>query len=284
MSKFKLNDYKVNTEVKDVKEVKILKLDQDATPVVKDFQFNQLQSPNRGNYQKVKTKYGPLASTDQERESRGQKDRRFSINPLLKTPLSIEQEERRVIDEKVRAQLTAVTEEAKAQAMKLGFQEGFKKGYEDAFKKTQIEGTQSLKKFDQLLAELEGAKADIYRANERFLVEIMYRVARMVLLRELKTDKEYLLRLIKELIQRVGVRDHIVVRISPEDAESIAKLKENVEKIVGGLNNFNIEVSSQVKQGGCRIETEWNAIETHIDQQLEGIHEALVGKPTGGET
>ena len=53
---------------------------------------------------------------------------------------------------------------------------------------------------------VEGLKAEIYRANERFLIETVFRVARMVALKEISADKDYLSRLTHDLIERtVGV-------------------------------------------------------------------------------
>ena len=277
MAEFKKTDFRIKTDESQA-EFKIKNLSSDAVPVVKEFDFDTVSTADKGNYKSIKAKYGPLAATDAERNARSVKDRRFSLNPLLRDPLSVEQEERRVIEEKVQAQVQAISEEARAKARDQGYQEGFKKGYDEAYLKVQSESAGSLNKFDEMVQESERAKIEIFRANERFLLEVVFRIARMVLLRELKTDPDYISRLAVELITRVGLKDNIKIKLNTDDAETISRLKGGLEKAFGKMNNLNIEVSPSVKQGGCQVETEWNAIDASVETQLQGVYESIFGK------
>jgi flagellar assembly protein FliH len=170
----------------------------------------------------------------------------------------------------------SVAEEVRAQAAKQGYDEGLKQGHEEAFRRFREEAAERIRSFDLFLAEAETAKEQIYRANERFLIETVFRVSKMVLLKELTTDKEYVTRLARDLIERVGVRENIRIKISPSDMDTAALLKEGLEKSLGTLKNLNIEPSAQVQGGGCIVETEWNAIDASIQTQLQGIYDALV--------
>jgi flagellar assembly protein FliH len=283
MSDFKLHNFTVDSEEVDQSEFKVVNIDNDNKPIIKNFVLDALKEKGQGNYSEVKAKYGAIAVTDSERDDRRQKDRRFSINPLLRDPLSIEEEERRIIGEKVRAKVEALADEAKAEASAVGYEEGLKQGYEDAYKKVAADGAVDLERFQSFVKEAENLKSEIFRANERFLVELMFRIARMILLKDLSVDREYLLRLAKELISRVGARDNITLKISSEEAKTIELLKEGLRKNFGTMNNLNIEVSTQVQRGGCQLETEWNAIDARVETQLEGIYRGLVGKDSEGD-
>jgi len=267
-------------------DVRVVKLDQDSTPVVRSFEFERLSSPGQGGYEAVKSRYGALAATDNERGSRTQKDRRFSLSELIREPLSVEQEERRVIEEKVRARVAAMSEEAKAEAAAVGYEDGLEKGYQEAFQKFQQEGAERIAEFEKMLQQAESAKQEIFHANERFLVELVFRVARTILLRELKADKEYVVRLAREVVDRVGVRDNVTVKLNPEDLTSATMLKEGLEKSFGEMNNLNVEASSQVRRGGCIVETEWNLIDASIEEQLQHVYQALINEAPamGGES
>jgi flagellar assembly protein FliH len=283
MSKFKSSDFKINSEAADVKKFKVSEFQGNTNPVVKQFQFQELNRAGEGTYESVKSKYGPLAVTDAERSERSQKDRRFSLNPLLRGPLSVEEEEQRVIEEKVKAQIDAMTESARLKAADEGYQDGLKKGFEEAFKKFQEDSSQNVEKLQQLVISAENAKEEIFKANERFLIDLVYRISKMVLIKDLSLDREYVYRLARDLINRVGVRDNITLKINSEDSKSLFDLKEGLQKNFGELKNLNIEISSQVERGGCRLETEWNAIDANIETQLKGIYEALFGNNSGGE-
>ena len=119
MSKNSTDHFKkmaVKNEHETTPEVRVMKLDPGTAPVVEQYNFEKIYRQGEGSYSATKAKYGALAATDPERTRRNQKDRRFSLNHLLRDPLSIEEEERRVIDERVRVQILALSEQAKAKA------------------------------------------------------------------------------------------------------------------------------------------------------------------------
>lgn len=276
---FKPNQQEVHEDAK-ADGPRVVKIDTASVPVVQEFELSRLSKEGEGDYAFTRKKYGALAATDFDRStvaSKTRKDARFSINSLLRDPLSIEEEERRVMDEKVQARVSAIEEEARARASEIGYADGLKQGHEEAFRRFQTESAERMAGLEQLIASLEGAKREIFRANERYLVELVFRVARMVLLRELSADKEYVLRLTRELIERVGARENIRVRVHPDDLETAALLKDGLEKALGTLQNLNVEASAQVRRGGCELETQWNVIDASVETQLEGIHDALVG-------
>lgn len=274
---FKPGQFEIKKEADRVSETRILKVEAPFSTTIQEFSIPKIKRDGEGDYQAVKKKFGALAATDTDRKARTQKDSRFTINPLLRDPLSIEQEERKIIEEKVQARVAAIAAEARASAVNDGYQEGLKKGYEEAYKRFRLDGAERMKKLDEFLASCEGAKEEIFRANERFLIEMVYRIGRMVTLKELSTDKDYVLRVARDLLERVGVRENIGIRVHPEEAASIQMLREGLEKSLGALKNVNIEVSKEVKRGGCVVETEWNKIDATVETQLAGIYDSLIG-------
>lgn len=211
-----------------------MKPDNASSPEVKSFDYSKF-STHVGDYNKVKSMYGSFAVTDAERDHKAQKDKRFNLSPLLRGPLSVEEEEKRALDERVRSRVEALSKEARDQARTDGYADGLHRGYQEAFDKFREEGAQRLARLDELLSNFEGAKEDVFRANERFLLELIYRISRMVILKELSVDKDYLLRLIKELIDRVGVRENITIRLNPEELKTLSMLEEDISENIGTL-------------------------------------------------
>jgi flagellar biosynthesis/type III secretory pathway protein FliH len=279
MEKFKKNKYSIVDEGKSNKDVRVMKPDNVSSPEVKNFDYSKF-STQVGDYNKVKSMYGSFAVTDSERDLKAQKDKRFNLSPLLRGPLSVEEEEKRALDERVRSRVAALAKEARDQARTDGYTEGLQKGYQEAFDKFRQEGVERLSKLDELLTGFEAAKVDVFRANERFLLELIFRISRMVLLKELSADKNYLLRLIRELIDRVGVRENITIRINPEELKTLSMLEKDIADNIGTLKNISIEGSKQVATSGCIVETEWNAIDATVETQLKGIYEALIATGT----
>lgn len=285
-AKFKQQDfnsvgsYEVKKETEKLEEIRVVKSGEPTTPTVKSFAFHKIND-GKINYSEVKKKYGSLAITDAERSTRQKQDSRFQLTPLQRDPLAVEEEERRVIDQRVKDRVEALAEEARKNAMGIGYQDGLKKGYIEAFNQFQKDGLQRLELLSRFISEAEGLKEQIFMANERFLIELVYRLAKTVMLKDLSQDPQYLLRLAKELIERVGVRENITLKISDAESETISMLKGNLESMVGNLKNLNVQVSNQVKPGGCIIETEWNAINANLETQLKGLYDSLLGVEQG---
>lgn len=267
----------IEEDLGEIVEQRVMKGEAPFETRITEFEFPKLHATGPQGYSAVKAKYGPLAATDPDRHARTRKDSRFLLNPLLRDPLSVEEEEKRVIEEKVRVRIEAISAEARERASEVGFQEGLKKAYADAYQRFRDESSGHLKRIEEFLASAEEAKKEIFRENERFLIELVYQIAKTVLLKELATDKQYVQRLAQELIERVGLRENIRLRIHPDDAKSLAALKQNIEQAFAGMKNLNVEVSELVKLGGCQIETQWNAIDASLETQLKSVYESLVG-------
>jgi flagellar assembly protein FliH len=279
MTKFLRPDAQITDDQK-TDDTRVVKLEVAGAPQIHEFELPRLKKFGDGNYQVTRAKFGPLAATDVEREGVNRKDSRFSLNALVKQPLSIAQEELRVIEERVGEQVKAIEDEVKTRAMEFGFEEGKKKGYQDAFAKFERECAERIATFNQMLGELENAKSEIFRANEAFLVSLVFRISRMVMLKELSTDRDYIARLARDIIERVGLRENIKIGIHASESLTIENMKEQLEKQLGELKNLTIEVSPRVKLGGCMIETEFNAIDATIETQLQALQDSLTGAPT----
>jgi flagellar biosynthesis/type III secretory pathway protein FliH len=253
--------------------------DADAHTEVKEFVFRSFKVQTAETYQEARSHFGPLAATDGDLPQRSQKDKRFSLNPLMRESLSVHEEEKRVIDERVRKLVTELSDVSKQEAAAQGYQDGLKKGFEEAFKQLQKEAAERVERFDLFLSEVENAKQEVFRANERFLVDLVFRIAKMLLLKDLAVDRSYVQRLVTELVNRIGVKDHITIKISPKDYQNVEVFKNDIQKLLGGMSNLNIESHSNVPEGGCEVETEWNVMSAKIDSQIETLHRSLLQDP-----
>ncbi len=285
MTHFKLNQFKINAESKN-SEIKISEADSFEKMEITEFNSPSVQPHSNLEYSSVKSKYGSLATTDLERNFKSQKDSRFKLNPLLRGCLSVEQEERRAIDERIHSRVESLAENAKIRSIQVGYQEGLKNGYDEAYHKTSLACIPVLERLDSLIQEVENAKLEIFHANEKFLIDLIFKISRMVLLKELSIDRDFLLRLSNELVNHVDAKDHIQIKIgidsqkdnqSKEDlSQDSVILKERLESNYSRFSNIKIELSDQIPKGSCKIETDLNYVDTNIDMQLENIYETLM--------
>ncbi len=283
MAKFTQNDFTIQPEFKDPNGNRVFKPEVVKTPQVQEFEYGKITKKGEHEYKNIRSKFGALAATDPEKKDKAQRERRFSLSPLVKAPLAIDEEERRVIDERVKQGIDAVVNEAKKSGHQEGFDIGMEQGKLEALSQFRQDAIERLIRLESFVDEAEAAKDKIFKANERFLMEIVFRISKMVILRELSVDKEYIGRLARELIERTGIRENISIRVHPDDLKNVLGLKEGLEAKLGALKNLNVEGSSQVREGGCNIETEWNALDASLETQLESLRASLLGDEEGSK-
>jgi flagellar assembly protein FliH len=275
MAQNKFRKFQSESVESDIRDFQVADPSIDLDYRIKAFDLPKIKKIGEGDYQHTRQQYGIKAPTDPISETPLAKDSRFKINRVSRKTLSIDEEERRYIEERVQEELKGVMSEATLKAEKEGFEVGVQKGYDSCHKKFQEEGSERLKRFDKVLDAIENASVRIVKANEDFLVELVYRIAKMILLKELAQDRQYVARLISEVIQKVALHENIKIRINQADMESVKYIKEGVEKTLGKLKNVNIEASEEVKIGGALVDTEWSAIDATIEKQLQGVYQSL---------
>lgn len=244
---------------------------------VRDFVFPSLKDPTLTTYPDAKSRFGALAATDDERESPTQKDSRFVLHPTTREKLFIEIEERRVIEERVRNRVEAFQEEVRARAYAEGFEAGKKDGFKAASDAVKADAKQKMDGIDSFLKGAEDAKVAILAANEAVVLEVVHQIAAMLALKDIQSEPGYVLRLAKTILERIGVRENILIRVNRQEFESLKLLKEDLEKELGSLKNLNVIPSDNVKMGGCQVETDLSAIDASVATQLENVRAALTG-------
>jgi flagellar assembly protein FliH len=271
VSKFQGNNFNISDEEDFNNAPRVVKTSQPVERQVQSFQMADLKQ-RMGSQRDVDapaTKQVSRGAVD------GKKDYRFMISELARDALSIGQEEERLIEEKVAEKLGELSETTRQQAFAQGHAEGLKKGRDEAFQAFETESAKRLEQLDGLIQSMESAKGALFEANREFLMNVVYRIAKTVLLKEIATDREYLLRLARELVERSGLRENLTIKIHPNDAQSMEMLKQGLLQSYSSLRNLTIELSDHVEGGGCILETEWGAIDASLATQLSQVLSSL---------
>ncbi len=255
---------------------KIFKLDQDVRQEVRAFEMTNL-SPNASSTFRTPT----LSAKKAVRPSKplgevDRKDRRFQVDPVLRDLVSVDDETNLVIETRVREQVDAIRNEAEADGRDTGYQEGYVRGKEEARTSFDAASLEKLAHLDALIVSFEKVKVEVFAANQRFLVELVYRIAGSVLQKEILIDPEYLTRVVRSVVEKVGVKEQLKLIASATQLEVLYGMLPELEKKYAGLKNITIEASSQLGFGDVVIETDWNRIDATLDTQLGSLHEVVL--------
>lgn len=262
-------------------EKKIVKLDSEAKIEIRPFELTDLKG---GGFETFRTptltgkKTSSSAPSSRPRASAdlARKDQRFQVDPALRDRMSMDEETESEIEIRIEQKVAELRKVAEVEAREQGYEEGFKRGKMEAKTTFEKDSQERLERLDTFLAAVEGTKNEIFQANERFLVELTFRIASSVLQRELILDPEYVARLIRTVVEKVGVKEQLKLIANASQVETLYALLPELEKKHASLKNITIEQSSLLGSADVVIETDWNRIDATLDSQLGSLHEVVL--------
>jgi flagellar assembly protein FliH len=133
------------------------------------------------------------------------------------------------------------------------------------------------------LTAVQAARAELVAAREREkdvaveeIVAIAVAVAAKIVRREIRTDDELVLRLVRRCLRRIPLPSPVRVRLHPEDVQAVAAAREAFALDDAG-HQVAFEADRRVERGGCIVETPDFVVDGRALTQLAAAREALEG-------
>ena len=199
----------------------------------------------------------------------------FCLDEKVMEQLGLEKREQQRIENNLRIEFEKRWEQMKERAEAEGFSKGLEDGKQEAFHAELPRIQEKLESLNRLTQELDKLREKIFVANEAFLMDLIGQVARVVTLREVELDQEYIHRLVVALLQQLGTKEDLKIYVSERDAVNIQALKEILGKEFGKLTNTTIEVAKDLSGGGCRNETRFGVVNASVQTQIDNIAHSL---------
>jgi flagellar assembly protein FliH len=151
------------------------------------------------------------------------------------------------------------------------YQQGMAAGEGAGAQRAQARLEPVLASFANMVTELEGMRQKLRKEAEEAAVALALEVARRVLHREIATDPEAILGLVKAAFQSCDARETRRLRISPEDA---ATIRENMARmnLPPGLE---VLADRNLVRGSAIFETSRGDLDASVDSQLAEIDRGL---------
>lgn len=198
------------------------------------------------------------------------KQNRFSLSDLVAGQLSVEQEEQlrfeKKVAEEVEARLKIIKKEAHDEAYKKGFDEGMQKAYDE--EKARI--AKNLESMAEASLSLQTAKTRLGEQYEQALIEIAFKVARVIVHKELEIQPSAIHATIAAILERIAKEDDVRVRISPREFEAIDQIKEEITKLAR-VGRVTFEMDPSVKPGNCVVDSLSGEIASFLDEKIDAL-------------
>lgn len=249
---------------------------------VRDYEYKELHSAGahdvggkNGGVKEFQAPVFEVHATQKVAEVSSKRIQNFKLDSNVASQLGLERQQQEAFEARVQAEIERRWQIAKEKAEVEGYTAGLNEGKNEAYKAELPRIQEKLQKLEALLQEFDSMRSRIFQANESFLMDIIAQVARMVVLKEVEADREYLHRVVTALLHQLGTKDDLKITISEQDAQLIETLRQALEKEFGKLNNTSIETSSAIAPGGCKIETRFGVVDASLPVQVENVMRSL---------
>ena len=172
--------------------------------------------------------------------------------------------------------------EIEKQAYQKGFADGEKKGTADGerigFDSAVSKVETLIKSFQGALLQIKNLRNETYNRLEKEVVELSLAIAKKVICQEIKTDREIVVCVAREALNKVEDTGNIKIKMSPDDLNFINETKYQITNLIEHIDNVTVEAEESIPNGGCIIETDFGEIDARIEKQLQAIEESFLSE------
>ena len=252
---------------------KLLKPDEDSeaiTKLVKGF-----EAPKIDHLLPQKTRKEIRQSFSQDLTVR---DAQFRMSDLVASRLSVEEEEeqrfREQVEKEVTARIAKIEQEAREKAHAEGFESGKKIGFEQEMQRMKGVHEAMIKTAESM----NQMTKHVFAEHEEMIIQFLTQVASVVVRQAVATDKDYLVRVLKEIVERSGVKENIKIKLSKTDFSYAQDIQKGLEERIGQELSVKIEADDTLQPSSCVVETSFGEIRSALAQELEAMEKAMMAK------
>ena len=180
------------------------------------------------------------------------------------TPPSLEDIETGETD---RERISLMEKEAYEKAFKLGENAGVERG-EGMFRS-------AVQTFTEAAEELKRMQQEFYHQVEGEILDLVLATTRKVVQREVDSQKDMILHVLKEAMAKAIDRERIRVRINPSDFDFVHAHKPDIVQAVDGIKHLVIERDEAISRGGAIVESDYGTIDARIERRIEEVEKAM---------
>ncbi|MFA6449860.1 MAG: FliH/SctL family protein [bacterium] len=170
--------------------------------------------------------------------------------------------------------------DAYAAGFSSGEEAGYKKGYEDGYSKGKQTGIQenaaALSMMQQVIEQLKNYHIEILTDSQKDIAKMAMAVAEKVLHKEIMTDPNTVLSVVKNALSKVSFKKQFIVHVNPLDLEVLKSGSDQIRAVLDGYESLKFKASPQVEPGGCIVQTESGSVDARIDRQFAEVHDTVI--------
>lgn len=234
-----------------------------------------MQNPIETNYKLLLDKL-IKAKSEIEHYERKIKEQEEELNKKIQYQEEAKYQAEKIIKEanenalKIIEDAKSKAEAIKDQTFKKAYDEGYKKGIEDAAAVIQNRLNELEEKKIEILKERE----EILKKAEKELLEIIPKIVEKVLENEIE-NKQYIVSYIKNAIDQLSIKHKLTIKVSEDDLGFVQVKIDEIVKGIEGIEEIEVKADKALKMGDVVIQTPYGFVETGLSARVNKIQDII---------
>ena len=151
------------------------------------------------------------------------------------------------------------------------YKQGWVQGVKDGRAQCQAKVEEELQRAVRLANQIGRARVVALEEQDRDIVEVALAISRKIVLREIETDKELVVRQVRQILGLLLNTCLVTLKVHPQDLASLEPLHDGLRSEFLDGDHLTIEADEDVQPGGCVIEQAGLQLDARLEQQLEAV-------------
>lgn len=134
---------------------------------------------------------------------------------------------------------------------------------------------EGLLKWNHHLVQLENEIETVRSEMEKLIVDLALKAAKKIVGKELEQNPDIIVEIVSKTLKSVTQHQNISIFVHPSAVANLEKKRLDLKQIIENAKSFSIEEKSDIKPGGCIIETEAGIINAEIEHQWQALETAF---------
>ncbi|KMQ51161.1 Flagellar assembly protein FliH [Chitinispirillum alkaliphilum] len=152
-----------------------------------------------------------------------------------------------------------------------GLEQGKLKGKETADAEYAAEIQKIQDNVTAVLNQLQSSKKELLRNSEHTLLRLCVQIVKKIIANEVCSNEKLILGVLKKALRSIAEKDRLIIRISPQDLQTVKGGREFWVSVTERLKDVSIEDDERIQRGGCIIESVNGIVDARLDVQIDEI-------------
>ncbi|AYF45568.1 MULTISPECIES: FliH/SctL family protein [Halobacteriovorax] len=230
---------------------------------VEDFEFQDFEGMS---VREIEEKQKVIRVERQQARETG-----FDLNPIVHEARGIRAQEDSDFEQAVREEVEKRIQQVKEEAYREGLELGKEEGRKEVREELSASAEEKILLLNDMVSEVLSSRIKLLSAQKMQTYNLLRTIAKWVVLKELKDDGEYIVRLLEKLIVEAQTRDNLLIRVNEKHFEQMPEVLEVVQEKVGELKNARVEIDFDIEAPGIIVESSNGIVNGSLKTQLESL-------------